>query len=196
MQPAQSRVLVLLGHPDAGGLCGALTAAYASGARQAGHHVEELRLGELAFDPVLHHGYRSGQPLEPDLMRAQELLTWCSHLTVVFPVWWGSMPALLKGFWDRTLLPGFAFRYHASGLGWDRLLSGRSAHVVATMDAPAWYYSWIQHAAADRSVRDATLGFCGFTSRRTTRVGSARHLSATARKRWLDRLSAAGALAR
>ncbi len=46
---------------------------------------------------------------------------------------------LLKGLLDRILLPGFAFRYHRANPFWDKLLSGRSADVIVTMDTPPWY---------------------------------------------------------
>lgn len=195
MSPAR-RVLVLLGHPDRRGLCGHLADAYADGARAAGHAVEELRLGDLAFDLVLRQGFRASQELEPDLRRAQDLLRWCQHLCLVVPVWWGQSPALFKGFCDRVLLPGFAFRYHDQGLGWDRLLAGRSARLFLTMDAPLWYARLIMHAPAERSLRDQTLAFCGFRPVRTTCIGSARRLDAPGRERRLREAAALGADAR
>lgn len=105
------RVLVILGHPSAHSFCSALTDCYVASATRAGHEVRVLRLGALRFDPVLHEGYRQVQPLEPDLLNAQADITWAEHLVLVFPIWWGGVPALLKGFLDRVLLPGFAFKY-------------------------------------------------------------------------------------
>lgn len=190
------RILVLLGHPDHEGLCGRLADSYASGARTAGHQVEELRLGRLDFDPVLRHGFRSPQELEPDLRRAQELLTWCQHLAVIVPVWWGQTPALFKGFCDRVLLPGFAFRYHPRGLGWDRLLAGRSARLILTMDAPLWYARLVLHGTAERAVRDQTLAFCGFAPVRSTCIGSARRLDTAGEQRYQREAARLGAAAR
>jgi putative NADPH-quinone reductase len=187
------KVLVLLGHPDRVGLCGRIADAYAAAARAAGHQVDEIRLGELAFDPVLHRGFRAGQPLEPDLVEAQRRLAWCEHLVVVVPVWWGSTPALFKGFCDRVLLPGFAFRYHERGLGWDRLLAGRSARLVMTMDAPGWVFRLMFRSAAERAVADATLGFCGFKPVRRSIVGSARRLATADESRLLARIGRLGA---
>jgi putative NADPH-quinone reductase len=107
------RVLVVLGHPSGESFCGALTECYVDGARSAGHDVRVLRLGALNFDPVLRAGYRQTQPLEPDLLKAQADITWAEHLAFIYPIWWGGIPALMKGFFDRVFLPGFAFRYQA-----------------------------------------------------------------------------------
>lgn len=127
-------ILILLGHPDRDSLCGALAQRYATAAENAGHQVRLIALGDLQFDPVLRHGYRQIQPLEADLQDAAEAIEACDHLVLVYPTWWGAMPALLKGFFDRVLLPGYAFRYRRDSVWWDRLLAGRSARVITTLD--------------------------------------------------------------
>lgn len=185
------RVLVLLGHPTVTSWCGDLAAAYVRGAEAQGHAVRRLDLAALRFDPILR---QPDQALEPDLVAAQESLTWCSHLVVVTPIWWGTVPALLKGFLDRTLLPGFAYRYRANSAWWDRLLAGRSARLVLTGDAPAWYQRWLVGDPAERSLRTATLGFCGFAPVRSTRIGQVRTLDGAARARWVAAIERLGRL--
>ena len=66
------RILVILGHPSNQSFCGALADHYVQAAREAGHEVRELRLGTLSFDPILREGYQQIQPLEADLLKAQE----------------------------------------------------------------------------------------------------------------------------
>ena len=95
------RILVILGHPSTTSFCSALADTYSHSAKIAGHEVRVLRLGDLVFDPILHNGYSEIQPLEPDLLSAQSDILWATHLTFVFPIWWGGIPALLKGFIDR-----------------------------------------------------------------------------------------------
>ena len=129
-------IVVLLGHPDARSFCGALAERYTEAARDAGHSVHLFRLGELDFDPVLRQGYRLHQPLEPDLQRIADSIRAADHLVLVYPVWWGGMPALLKGLIDRIFLPGFAFRYREGFALWDKLLGQASAHVIQTLDTP------------------------------------------------------------
>lgn len=130
------RILIILGQPSSNSLCAALARTYADAARQSGAEVRLLELGKIAFDPILRHGYERIQPLEPDLRNAQADITWAQHLVWVYPIWWGSLPALLKGFLDRIFLPGFAFKYRVNSALWDRLLTGRSAELLVTMDSP------------------------------------------------------------
>lgn len=140
------RILMIIGSPKSDSLCHSLAEAYALGARTEGHVVRQMRLSEMSFDPVLHEGYSQSQTLEPDLLEAQRQIHWAQHLVFVYPVWWGGLPAQLKGFFDRVLLPGFAFKYRSDSQRWDKLLSGRSADLLVTLDTPRWYFHWIYGA--------------------------------------------------
>lgn len=102
-----------------------------------------LALRDLRFDPILHLGYHGQQPLEPDLHEAQEAIAAARRPVVVTPIWWGSMPALLKGFFDRVLERGWAFRYLPNGMP-EGLLAGRSARVIMTTDSPGYYLRFVQ----------------------------------------------------
>lgn len=187
------RILVILGHPAQDSLCGALAQAYVKGAEAAGHVVRSLALGSLRFDPILHEGYNCIQPLEPDLLAAQEAITWAQHLVFVYPIWWGSIPALLKGFFDRVLLPGFAFRFRKDSLMADGLLVGRSAHLLVTLDTPPWYYRWVYRMPGHQQMRRTILGFCGIRPVTVTNFGPVKTASPKTRERWLARAFACGA---
>lgn len=165
------RIYLLLGHPSTTSFNGALADAYEDSARAAGHEVRRQSLGELAFDPVLRHGYNVIQPLEPDLVAAQENITWCEHWVLFYPIWWGSVPALLKGFFDRALTPGYAFHYHDHDPMWDGLLKGRSGHIFTTSDAPNLWTRIAYRSSDLGTVKTATLGFCGIKPIRVTRFG-------------------------
>ena len=132
MSAAPTKITVLLGHPDVDSYCGSLARAYSDAARSAGAEVREINLAELTFDPVLWHGYREIQQLEPDLLDAQDALRWADVLVFAYPTWWGGAPALLKGFVDRVFLPGFAFKYRENSRFWDRLLVGRSGRLLVS----------------------------------------------------------------
>lgn len=180
-------ILVLDAHPRAGSFCDALAGAYAEAAGAA-----RINLRELRFDPILHQGYHAVQPLEPDLVAAQEAIRAARHLVFVYPSWWGSFPALLKAFVDRTFLPGFAFRFHADGKGWDRLLAGRSGRLVVTMDWPAWAYRWVQGAPGHKAMVRSTLGFCGVKPVSLSEMGGVSRSSAAEREAFLARVRADG----
>ena len=144
-----------------------------------------LRLGEMDFDPLLHAGYRDAQPLEPDLVAAQAAMVWAEHLVWVYPVWWGAMPALLKGFIDRVFLPGFAFRYRSGSSLWDKLLAGRSAELLVTMDSPPWYFRWVTRMPGHHQMKKAILEFCGIQPVRVHSFGPVRSASAERLAQWV-----------
>jgi putative NADPH-quinone reductase len=182
------KTLLILGHPDRESFGNALADAYESGARESGIEFKRLNLADLDFDPSLHRGYREIQELEPDLKRAQEMITWAEHLVFVYPIWWATMPALLKGFLDRTFLPGFAFKYKKDSPWWDKLLAGRTARVITTMDAPVFYYWIVNWNSGHRAMKKATLEFCGIKPVRMTSFGQVKNSTPEKRSKWLEKV--------
>jgi len=182
----QRRILIINGHPDEQSFCRALADAYEAGARAAGREVKRLDVRELKFDPVLHHGYRVIQPLEPDLERAQELIRWADHLVFVFPTWWSGLPALMKGFVDRVFLPGFGFHYRPSSPLWDKLLRGKSARLFITMDAPRYYNLLVYRSFGQAAFINGTVKFCGIKPVRRDIFDRVRFSTPQRRKRWLQ----------
>ena len=76
----KKKILLILGHPDTDSFCGTLASTYVDSATASGFEVRELRLGDMSFDPILWKGYHTIQALEPDLVRAQELIKWSDHM--------------------------------------------------------------------------------------------------------------------
>jgi putative NADPH-quinone reductase len=185
------RILVLLGHPRSESLCGGLAAAFEEGAKAAGATVRHVRLDRLSFNPVTPP-YGRDITLEPDLKNLQEALSWAEHLAIVYPIWWGGAPGPFKSALERVLLPGFAFKYHDKGSGWDRLLKGRTGELIVTMDTPPFVYRWMFGAAGDRVMRMRTLDFCGIKPVRATHFGPVRTSTETQRKAWLAKVRALG----
>ncbi|MDQ3230231.1 MAG: NAD(P)H-dependent oxidoreductase [Pseudobdellovibrionaceae bacterium] len=186
------RILILQGHPDAESFCASLAGSYKEGALAAGHECRLLSLQDMKFDPNLAHGYRQIQELEPDLVKAQEWISWCEHLVVIYPIWWGQMPALLKGFFDRCFLPGWAFKYHKNDPFWDRLLSGRSAHLIVTSDGPVLYNILAYWDSPVTVPRKMILRFCGFKPVRVSRIGSIKYTDDHKRRKILERFRKIG----
>ncbi|GAA2508429.1 NAD(P)H-dependent oxidoreductase [Streptomyces thermolineatus] len=186
------RILVIDAHPDAGSYCDALARSYVEGARSGGHDVRCLRLRDMRFDPVLHGGFASPQPLEPDLARARDAVRWCRHLVIVTPCWWWSVPALLKGFVDRVFLPGFGVEYLEGFPYVRKLLGGRSARVVYTQNAPQWLAVLARGDLFWKYVRRAFLRHCGFRPVRRTVVAGPGRASAAEREQWLQKVRRLG----
>ncbi|PIB38519.1 NAD(P)H-dependent oxidoreductase [Maribacter sp. 4G9] len=186
------KILIINGHPDNKSYNFALAAAYKKGALTSGAEVKELVLRELTFNPNLAFGYRKRTELELDLVMAQECLKWADHLVWVYPVWWGSVPALLKGFLDRVLLPGFAFKKREGSLWWDRLFLGKSARIICTMDQPPWYYRLFNGSPSHTAMKKLTMQFIGVKSVRITAIGPIRLSKESFREKWLRKVERLG----
>ena len=171
------KTLIIVGHPDKNSLCHSLADSYEKGAREKGGEVARINLGEIKFDPILRQGYRKVQTLEPDLIEAQHKIKWANHIVILFPVWWSAPPALLKGFIDRVFLPGFAFNYNENSINIDKLLTGRSARLIMTSDAPVWWLYFAYFHPALNMMKKALLEFCGVAPVSVTSIGSVRKLS-------------------
>ena len=186
MPKSKKRILVILGHSGDKSLSKAMAQAYLRGARESGAEVRLLSLGELHFDPLLKEGYQAQQALEPDLLEAQQSLLWAEHLVFVYPIWWGAMPALLKGFIDRTFLPGFAFKYRKDSVWWDKLLAGRSARLITLMDTPPWYFRWVYRMPGHNQMKRSILEFSGVKPVHISSFGPVRSANEQQRDRWLS----------
>jgi NAD(P)H dehydrogenase (quinone) len=184
--------LIVLGHPGAKSLSDALGHAYAAGVTSAGARAEVLALRDLSFDLQLRAGFSGDQALEPDLQQAQRLFEQASNVAWFFPTWWAAPPALVKGFIDRTFLPGWAFAARKGRSLPDRLLVGRSARVVTTMDSPGfWYWLW-QHGTMHGAFVNATLRYVGFGPVRSTTLYRQRWRTPEQRAQWLALLERQG----
>jgi putative NADPH-quinone reductase len=191
---APKRILLIQGHPDpAGGhYAQALAAAYADGARDAGHELRTLDIAALDF-PLLRSkaDWERPERLPPALKPAQESILWAEHLVFFFPLWLGGMPALLKGFLEQVARPGFALAQPAAGGLPRKLLGGRSARLVVTMGMPAMVYRWIYRAHSVKALERNILGFVGIGPIHETLIGMVEGKDSV-RRRWLARLRELG----
>lgn len=178
-----NKILVILGHPDTNSYCGALAQSYVDNL-PADSEVKFFKLGELKFDPILWHGHNQRQELEPDLQDMVEALKWADHYVMVYPIWWGSIPALLKGFFDRVFLPGITFKYRENSIWWDRLLTGKTARLIVTMDTPPWYYRLVYRMPGHNQMKITILKWCGVKPVKITSFGPIKGSSQEQREKW------------
>jgi len=186
------KIMIVVGHPQANTFCDALARAYQSGAQSAGHEATVFALQKLAFDPILHTGYRTAQPLEPDLQAAYAALAGCDHLVIIFPLWCGDMPALLKGFIERILQPDLIARENTEhAMNW-AIFSNKSARVIITMGMPVSIYRFWYGAHALKLMTRNILNFIGIKPVRQNLFGMVGTSKPEQRQRWLDELHALG----
>jgi putative NADPH-quinone reductase len=158
-----------------------------------------------SLKPILN--YRS-PGRKPALSRAGRCLRWrcrCSrprcearnsiasanHLLLIFPLWHGTMPALLKTFLEQVLRPGVALEYRERGFP-RGLLTRRSARLVVTMGMPALIYRWYFRAHGVRGLERSILRFAGIKPVRETLLGMVETVSDAKRRSWLDRMRVYG----
>lgn len=186
------KILIINGHPDKESFNFALSDAYKKGALHSGAEVKQINIRDLKFDLNLQFGYRKRIELEPDLLESQEKLKWADHIVWFYPIWWGSVPAIMKGFLDRVLLPGFAFKKREGSVWWDKYFTGRTSHLICTMDQPTWYYRWINKGPSHSAMKKLTLNFIGITTVRITSIGPLRLSKDQFREKWLKKIERFG----
>lgn len=188
------KILIINGHPDAESYCFAIHNAYKKGVLQSNTELKEIYVKDLKFNLNLEFGYRKRTKLEPDLLAAQEKIKWAEHIVWIYPVWWGSYPAILKGFIDRVLLPDFAFKKREDSVWWDKYLTEKSARIISTLDQPTWYYKWINKQPSHSAIKKLTLNFIGIKKVKFTTIGSLRLSKDSYRKNWLFKIEKLGKL--
>jgi putative NADPH-quinone reductase len=189
---AQS-ILIIQGHPDVRAIhfCHALADAYAEGATAAGRQVRRLTVAGIDF-PLLRSKEEWDTSSVPAGIRASQAeIAWADHIVIVYPLWLGSMPAVLKAFLEQVARPGFAIGAGADG-GPKPLLTGKSARILVTMGMPALVYRWYFGAHSLKSLERNILAVCGIKPIRESLVGSVDSKNPAARAKWLDRMREMG----
>lgn len=192
----QKKIFILVGHPDAETSSGLFADVYAEGAREVGHEVRRMNIGELSFDPILHKGYKEIQALEPDLIAVQENFKWADHIVILYPNWWSTMPALLKGMFDRMWIPGFAFSFKKDKEGKRtntviRMLKGKSARVIITTGTRPLFLR-VLFGDFTNEISRGILGFSGISPVCVSTIGPCENVSEAKMKRWEEKVRCFG----
>ena len=187
------RIVIIQGHPDPqGGHFGhALADAYARGAAATGHTVQRIGVAQLDFPLLPNLAEWHDGPLPAGLRDARDAIAGADHLVLIFPLWLGTMPALLKAFLEQVLRPGFALIYEGYRFP-QKGLAGKSARVVVTIGMPVFWYRWFFRPTGGRGLERSILGFCGIEPVRETLIGMAEVTDGTARKKWLVKVEQLG----
>ncbi|MCD1118096.1 NAD(P)H-dependent oxidoreductase [Chryseobacterium turcicum] len=186
------KIALINGHPNQESFNFALAEAYKNGAENSGAEIKEIIIRNLDFNPNLEFGYQKRMDWEPDLIKAWEIIQWADHLVWVHPVWWGGLPAITKGFIDRLFLPGLAFKYRENSVWWDKLLIGKTVHIITTLDQPSWYYRIFYGRPSVNQLKKSTLEFCGIKPVKVTYVGIIKNSKDEQRKKWIEKVYSLG----
>lgn len=187
----KKRIFVLLGNPDKESFSGSVASTYVEAAERAGHEVKRMNINDLRFDPILHKGYKEIQALEPDLIAVQEAWKWADHVVIVYPNWWCTMPAILKGMFDRMFLPGFAFNFDKQTKKIIRRLTGKTARVIVLAGTHSPFMTWLKFGDFTNEIRYGILEFAGMKANVST-YGPCDRVSPEKRATWLKEIEKLG----
>jgi putative NADPH-quinone reductase len=180
------RIAIIQGHPDAAGkhLLNAMADVYAEAATSSEHQVRRIEVAKLDF-PLLRTqaDFETGE-LPQALVQPRDEMRWAEHWVFLFPLWHGTMPALLKGFLEHIFRPGFAMEYREKRFP-RRLLAGRSARIVVTMGMPVPLYRWYFGAYGVRGFERSMLSFAGIKPIRESLYGLT-FADEKKRARWIE----------
>jgi putative NADPH-quinone reductase len=193
----RKKILIIQGHPDMSHdhLGHALAASYEKGALESGYEVRTICIANIDF-PLLrtNEDFYSSEPV-PVIVQCQQDIRWASHLVIFYPLWMGSMPALLKAFFEQVFRPGFAMEPVDGGRRWVQLLTGKSAHIVVTMGMPAFMYRWFYGAHGLKGLERNILKFIGISPIKESLIGMVEE-SQEHRVRWIEKMFVYGKKAR
>lgn len=154
------RVLLVYAHPNPKSFCNALKDAAAERLQSQGAQVRIKDLYAEEFNPVLTGAEiartRAGE-ISADIKKEQADLLWSTHLILIYPIWWVDRPAILKGWFDRVFLYGFAHKGAKGGL-----LEHEKALVLQTAGEPENFYRRDGRIPPFHpTITEGTLHYCG-----------------------------------
>lgn len=180
-------ILVINGHPDKKSFSAAIFNKVIDNLDNEKHEIETLNLAEMKFDPVLRFGYRERMEEDAEITRSQELIQWADHLIFIYPIWWGSMPSLMKGWIDRVFTPGITYRSNPrgsflvnfiTGRQFEQLAKGKTATIITTSQGPGIWFkvfsgfiSLSPNSYGIAVLKNAVLKICGIKTNKILSLG-------------------------
>lgn len=185
------KILIINAHPKKDSFNFALANNYRLGAESSGAEVQVLNIVDIEFNrfKIAFDNEQTDEAIK----KVQQLIHWADHTVWVFPLWWYNMPALMKALIEQTFLSGFGFRYYKSGTTakMEKLLHGKTAHIISTMDAPPWYYIYWLGDPVGKTLK-ASFSYCGMKLKKRTYLGIVKSSSDNQREKWLQKVKKLG----
>lgn len=188
------RIAIIQGHPDpqGGHFCHALADSYRAGAEAAGHVVDIIDTGQLDLPYIRNQAQWKAPPTDERILHMQAIVGAADHLVIIYPLWLGDMPAILKSALEHLSCGGFVMSVDDKGR-WQQGLKGKSARVVVTMGMPALVYRLYFLSHSLKSLERNILKFAGVKPVRTTLMGRVEGESRAAqREAWLTQMHSLG----
>lgn len=191
------KILVVNGHTRNQTYVGALAGRYVEEATKSGAEVQVLNLRDVPLEAFLKfsHAGTNDDVYPAEIAVLHQQLLWADHIVLIYPIWWGLPTGLMKTYIEVAFAPKVAFKYLPPKNGivrWEKLLTGKTARVIATIDSPPWYYIWVRGDANGRGLKRSILGFCGITKVAVNYFGSIKTSTLQQRNKWLDQVGAFG----
>jgi len=191
----KKKIFIWVAHPKAGSLSEGLADSYQRGAEESGAEVRRMDLHTMQFDRNDDDiGFGSSE-LEPDLKAWQDNINWADHIMIVHPYWWGAMPTKAKAVIDQAFRSGFAYRYKARGVAWDKLLTGKTGDGIITSDTPPLIDTLLYWRPGRRVLKTQLFDFTGIKPKNIIQLGSVKMATEEKIKGWLGRVQKMGAKA-
>ena len=189
------KILIIQGHPDNHELHfgNAIADAYEIGAKESGRAVKSIQIAKLSFPLIRSQKEFESDDVPADIRESQQAIRWADHILILYPLWLGTMPALLKGFFEQVFRPGFAMDMNSPKKLPKGLLKGKSARIVVTMGMPAFVYRWFFFAHSVKSLERSVLSLAGIGPIKMTLIGMVEAMKDADRKQWLAKIRALGA---
>mgnify|MGYP001596856675 CR=1 FL=1 len=171
------KILIIYAHPATTGHCSAILKEVQATLNSKNIEYEIIDLYKIKYDPILHENehYTAGNfHITKQNREMQEKIKQTDKFIFIYPVWWNTMPAVLKGFFDRVLTPHFA--YYFKGRIPIKLLRGKKALVFITLSSPNILSYFFMGDRARRIIKKEILGFCGIKSK-VYKIGNATKLT-------------------
>ncbi len=185
-------ILIVQGHPDASAphLCHALADAYAEGAEAGGHALRRISVAEEPVTFLRSRKEYDEGPLPEYARAAQEAVAWADHIVLVFPLWAGGMPALLRAWFEQCFRESFVMEVKDGRMV--RHLKGKSARLIVTMGMPSLFYRWYFGQPGTKLLRRSVLGFAGVRPVHQTLIGLVDRMTPQKAEGWFETLRALG----
>lgn len=188
------RIVIVQGHPDidAKHFGHTLAEIYKKSAEAAGHEVKLIEVAKLKFPFLTSKNEFESSIFPHAIQQSQEIIHWAEHLVIIYPLWLGTMPAILKAFFEQTFRPGFAFSYSGTNGMPKKLLVGKSARIIVTMGMPAFIYRWYFRAHGLKNLKRNILSFCGVHPLKESLIGMIESNNNANREKWLAKMHKLG----